>query len=68
MVLFLGQGTKTELPYSLICSFEWQHVMDARKKIKEGLYLKEERRDKNKFDLGNIGHRSNASSIFYFLC
>ena len=34
---FLGQGTKTELPNSLIRSFEWQHVMDARKKIKERL-------------------------------
>ena len=59
---FLGQGTKTELPNSLIRSFEWQHVMDARKKIKERLYLKKERRDKDKFDLGNIVLVRNVKS------
>ena len=50
MARFMGRGTKTGLPNSLIRSFKWQHTMDARKKIKERLYLNKERRDKDIFD------------------
>ena len=46
-------------------SFEWQHTMDARKKIKERVYLKKERRDKDIFDLDEIVlvHGTNQSYI-----
>ena len=53
---------KTELPNSLILSFEWQHPMDARKKIKERLCLQKERGDKDKFDLGEIVLVQNVKS------
>ena len=53
---------KTELPNSLILSFEWQHAMDARKNIKERLCLKKERRDKDKFYLGEIVLVQNVKS------
>ena len=47
MVRFLGRGTIAELPNSLIRLFKWQHAMDAKKEIKERLYLNKERRDRH---------------------
>ena len=32
MARFLGRVTKIEVSYSLNCSFEWQHAMDAQRK------------------------------------